>query len=300
MIVRQVVPQSVRLVEVGMRDGLQFEPRQLPTVTKVALINRLIDAGLRWIEVGSYVSRRFVPAMADTPEVVAALQPWRADVTYTALTPTLDYLARAIAAGVKSVAVFVGATDRFNRANLKATTAVALEHARAVVERARQQGVNVRGYVSVCWGGPEDPHVTPVQVSTVADALLRMGCEQISLGDTTASATPETVDALLTSLAERFPLDRFAVHFHDVAGRALANIDCALRIGINTVDAAVAGLGGCLASGAVTGNVATERVVEHLHAHGITTGIDLATLREIAADIRTALQQAPLRVDDNG
>lgn len=296
----QRIPQSVRLVEVGLRDGLQFEPRQLPTADKVRFINRLIDAGLRWIEVGSYVSRRFVPAMADTPEVVAALQPWRADVTYTALTPTLDYLARAVAAGVTSVAVFVGATDRFNRANLKATTAVALEHARAVVERARQQGVTARGYVSVCWGGPEDPHVTPAHVGTVADALLHMGCEQISLGDTTASATPDTVDALLTSLAEKCPLDRCAVHFHDAAGRALANIDRALRFGISTVDAAVAGLGGCLASGAVTGNVATERVVEHLHAHGITTGIDLAALRDIARDVRAALQRAPHRVDDNG
>lgn len=289
-----MTPSAVRIVEVGLRDGLQFEPRRLSTAQKVAFIQRLLDAGILAIEVGSFVSPRFVPAMADTPQVIAALQPFRRGVDYAVLAPTVAHLAQALATGVRQIAVFVGATDRFNRANLKATTAEALAQAMTVVRQARKAGATVRGYVSVCWGGPDDAEVVPAHVADVADALVQVGCREISLGDTTASATPETVAGLLTVLAERTLLTQCAVHFHDASGRALANIDRALECGITVIDSAVAGLGGCVAVGALTGNVATERVVAHLHARGIATGVDLAAIRAIAHDIRMALHLGPM------
>ena len=292
-------PALVKIVEVGMRDGLQFEPCRLATGDKIGFIHRLVgEAQIRTIEVGSFVSAQFVPAMADTPDVVAGLKPFRPDVRYVALAPTVKYLERAIASGLTCVAVFVGATERFNRHNLLMSTAEALEHARGVVTAAMTAGVEVRGYVSVCWGGPDDPHVPTADVIAVAETLQSMGCYQISLGDTTASARPETVAALLDELTTRVAVQRLAMHFHDANGQALANIDRALTYGIDTVDTAVAGLGGCLASGKLTGNVATELVVDHLHRQGIHTGIDLAALHTIAQDMRAALRAAARLADD--
>jgi hydroxymethylglutaryl-CoA lyase len=277
---------TVTIVEVGPRDGLQFEPRQLSTGHKVELITRLIDAGLRHVEVGSFVSPRFVPAMADTAAVITGLHPLRHDVRYTVLTPTPRKLEAAMASGIKNVAVFVGASERFNQGNLKRTTAEALNAARAVVERAREGGVAVRGYVSVCF----DPDVTSESVEAVAAALIEMGCDDISLGDTTASATPESVTALMTQITQAIPARQLAGHFHDTHNRALANIDAAYACGIRTFDSSIAGLGGCLAADAVTGNVATERLVRHFSRQGIDTGIACKDLDEIAQWVRALLQ----------
>ena len=271
------LPDRVEVYEVGPRDGLQNEKAVVPVEVKAEFVRRLLDAGLSTVELTSFVPAKWVPQLADAEELLALLGelPGRHPV----LVPTDRGLDRALAAGVREVAVFAAATEAFAQRNLNRTVAQSLEMFAPVVGRARREGLAVRGYVSMCFGDPWEGEVPLAQVADVAVRLHQMGCTEVSLGDTIGVGTPGQVRALLQLLAERgLPVDEVAVHFHDTYGQALANTLTALQEGVTTVDASAGGLGGCPYAGSATGNLATEDLVWQLHGLGIDTGIDLHSL----------------------
>jgi len=286
------LPKSVEIVEVGPRDGLQNEPKTLPAAVKVGLIERLAAAGCRVIEAGAFVSPKWVPQMADSAEVLAAL-PRKAGVRYPVLVPNLKGLETALAAGVEEIAVFGAASETFTQRNINCSIAESLERFRPVCEQALAAGLKVRGYVSCVLGCPYEGAVPVAKVAEVAAALDGMGCFEISLGDTIGVGTPMKAQAMLTAVAARVPLERLAVHFHDTYGQALANILACLELGVATVDSAVAGLGGCPYAKGASGNVATEDVVYMLNGLGIETGIDLDRLAAAGAYICAELGRPP-------
>jgi len=286
------LPKSVEIVEVGPRDGLQNEPASLPAAVKVALIERLAEAGCRVVEAGAFVSPKWVPQMADTAEVLAALRR-RPGVRYPVLVPNLKGLERALAAGVEEIAVFGAASETFTQRNINCSIAESLERFAPVCREALAAGLRVRGYVSCVLGCPYEGAVPVEKVAEVAAALEALGCGEISLGDTIGVGTPLKARAMLAAVAERVPLDRLAVHFHDTYGQALANILACLEFGVATVDAAVAGLGGCPYARGASGNVATEDVVYMLNGLGIETGIDLEKLAAAGAAICAELGRPP-------
>lgn len=266
------------IFEVGPRDGLQNEPRTIPVAEKIAFVDLLSRAGFRRIEVGSFVSRRAVPQMADSAEVFAGIA--RAPgVSYAALTPNLRGFEAAIAAGADEVAVFASASEGFSRANLGATIAESLDRYAAVTQTARAVGVPVRGYVSCVAVCPYDGPTDPADVARVARALVDLGCYEISLGDTVGQATPEQVQAMLEAVLEDIPPGQLAGHFHDTAGRALENVEVAAGLGLRVFDAASGGLGGCPFAPGAKGNVATEKLMARLAGIGFSTGLD----REVVA-----------------
>ena len=271
------LPQSVKIVEVGPRDGLQNEAGRVPTGAKISLIEGLAEAGLTAIEAGSFVSPKWVPQMADTAEVLAGLKR-RAGVTYSVLTPNLKGLAAALTAGVTEVAVFAAASESFSQRNINCSIAESLERFRPVVATAATRGLRVRGYVSCVLGCPYEGEIAPSAVAEVANALRSMGCYEISLGDTIGVGTPKRTERLIDTVAAKIPLPQLAAHFHDTYGQALANILAALQSGVAVVDCAVAGLGGCPYAAGASGNVATEDVVYMLNGMGIHTGVDLDKL----------------------
>jgi len=279
---------TVEIVEVGPRDGLQNEARIIPAADKIALIDLLSGAGFRRIEAASFVSPRWVPQMADGAEVLAGIR--RAPgVRYAALTPNMKGYAAARAAGADEVAIFGAASEGFSRANLNAGIAESLARFRPVCEAAAADGVPVRGYVSCVTDCPFDGPVAPGEVARVAAALRDMGCFEISLGDTLGRGTPEAVAAMLEAVLQELPPERLAGHFHDTAGRALANIEVALERGLRVFDAAVGGLGGCPYAPGAAGNVATEAVAARLAAMGHPTGLDpevLARAARLARSLR--------------
>ena len=285
-------PAHVRVVEVGPRDGLQNEPSTVPAEAKVALIEALADAGLTGIEAGSFVSPKWVPQMADTAEVLARLRP-RPDVSYPVLVPNLQGLDRALACGVREVAVFGAASESFSRRNINCSIEESLGRFAPVVEKARASGLEVRGYVSCVLGCPYEGEVSADAVARVAAALLAMGCYEISLGDTIGTGTPLKARRLVERVASEVPLERIALHFHDTYGQALANILACLELGVSVVDSAVAGLGGCPYARGATGNVATEDVAYMLSGMGIETGIDLRALAEAGQFISRHLNRDP-------
>jgi hydroxymethylglutaryl-CoA lyase len=285
-------PKSVEIVEVGPRDGLQNEPRSLPAAMKVALIERLAEAGCKVVEAGAFVSPKWVPQMADTAEVLAALRR-RPGVRYPVLVPNLKGLERAMAAGVEEIAVFGAASETFTQRNINCSIAESLERFVPVCERALAAGLRVRGYVSCALGCPYEGAVPVERVVAVAAALDAMGCVEVSLADTIGVGTPLRARAMLAAVAERVPLERLAVHFHDTYGQALANILSCLELGVARVDAAVAGLGGCPYARGASGNVATEDVVYMLNGLGIETGIDLQKLAAAGAAICAELGRPP-------
>ena len=287
------LPKSVRIWEAGPRDGLQNEPGVVPTAVKVELIERLADCGLRLIEATSFVSPKWVPQMGDGAAVMAAIKR-RPDTVYQVLTPNLKGFEAAIAAGATDVAIFAAASESFSRKNLNCGIAESLERFRPVTTAARAAGIKVRGFVSCVIDCPFEGPIAPVKVAEVADELLAMGCYEISLGDTIGTGTPARVEAMLTACATGIPLPQLAVHFHDTYGQALANLLAALQFGIATVDASVAGLGGCPYAPGATGNVATEDVVYMLDGMGIETGIDLKALVRTAWFISDALGRPPV------
>jgi hydroxymethylglutaryl-CoA lyase len=286
------LPKSVEIVEVGPRDGLQNEPQSLPAAVKVALIERLAEAGCRVVEAGAFVSPKWVPQMADTAEVLAALRR-RPGVRYPVLVPNMKGLDRALAAGVEEIAVFGAASETFTQRNINCSIAESLERFAPVCAEALAAGLRVRGYVSCVLGCPYEGAVPVEKVAEVAAALEALGCAEISLGDTIGVGTPLKARAMLAAVAERVPLDRLAVHFHDTYGQALANILACLELGVATVDAAVAGLGGCPYARGASGNVATEDVVYMLNGLGIETGIDLEKLAAAGAAICAELGRPP-------
>ncbi|MEQ5872135.1 hydroxymethylglutaryl-CoA lyase [Sagittula sp. NFXS13] len=273
--------ERVEIFEVGPRDGLQNEARQIATEDKIALVDELSAAGFARIECASFVSPKWVPQMADSAEVMAGIV--RAPgVSYAALTPNLKGLERAIAAKADEVAVFGSASEGFSKANINASIDEGLARFEPVCEAARAKGIRVRGYVSCVVECPYDGAVSPDAVRRVAASLRDMGCYEVSLGDTLGRGAPEAVDAMLEAVLQELPAERLAGHFHDTEGRALDNISVALARGIRVFDAAVGGLGGCPYAPGAAGNVATEAVHDMVTALGYQTGLDRTVLAQAA------------------
>ncbi|MGW1606150.1 hydroxymethylglutaryl-CoA lyase [Streptomyces eurythermus] len=271
------LPARVRIHEVGARDGLQNEKTAVPTAVKAEFIRRLAGAGLTTIEATSFVHPRWVPQLADAEELFPQVKDL--DAALPVLVPNQRGLDRALALGATYVAVFASATESFAKANLNRTLEESLAVFEPVVRRAKDEGVRVRGYVSMCFGDPWEGPVPLAQVARVCGALRDMGCDELSLGDTIGVATPGQVRALLALLNERgVPTDAIGAHFHDTYGQALANTLAALQHGVTTVDASAGGLGGCPYAKSATGNLATEDLVWMLHGLGIETGVDLGRL----------------------
>ena len=286
------LPQRVKIVEVGPRDGLQNEPQLVPAAVKVELIDRLGQAGLKAIEATAFVSPKWVPQMGDAAEVMASL-PRRPNVAYPVLVPNLKGFEQALAAGVEEIAVFAAASEAFSQKNINCSIAESLERFRPVAEAARSHNIRVRGYVSCVLGCPYQGEVRPAAVAEVAARLLEMGCYEVSLGDTIGVGTPASVARMLDAVALLVPVERLAGHYHDTWGMALANIYASLEMDVAVFDASVAGLGGCPYAAGASGNVATEDVVYLLHGLGIETGIDLERLVDAGAYICAELGRAP-------
>jgi isopropylmalate/homocitrate/citramalate synthase len=278
----------MKIVDVSPRDGLQNEAVAVSIRAKVELIEALVRAGVRNIECGSFVSAKWVPQMADTAAVLAQLQP-ADDVHYSALVPNLQGLEEAARLQVKEVAVFASASEAFSKHNINCSISESLVRLRAVTSEAKRRGIAVRGYVSCVLGCPYEGAVPVGAVERVAAALWEMGCFEISLGDTIGTGTPRQARAMLAAVTQTIPVKQLAVHFHDTWGQALANILATLDQGIEVVDAAVAGLGGCPYAAGASGNVATEDVVYMLNGMGIETGIDLDELAAAGRQIMSVL-----------
>ena len=272
-------PQRVRIVEVGARDGLQNEKAILPAATKIELIDRLSDTGLDTIEATSFVSPKWVPQLADAADVYTAIRR-KPGVRYPVLVPNLQGYERAHAVGVTDIAVFTAASEAFNRKNINASIDESIERFMPVMERARTDGVSVRGYVSTVLGCPYQGDVPVADVVRVARRLHELGCYEVSLGDTIGIGTPAKARAMLAAVAAEVPMAALAVHFHDTRGQALANVLACLELGVAVVDSSVSGAGGCPYARGATGNVASEDVVYMLHGMGISTGVDLDRLIE--------------------
>jgi hydroxymethylglutaryl-CoA lyase len=272
------LPQRVQIYEVGPRDGLQNEPSTVSVEVKLEFIERLADAGLTIIEATSFVRPEWVPQLADAEELTDRLVK-RAAVRYPVLVPNERGLDRALAKGSTDVAIFGSATETFAQRNLNRSVDESIAMFAPVVERARKEGLDVRAYVSMCFGDPWEGDVPIAQVVAAGRRLLDLGCTQLSLGDTIGVGTPGHVTALLAEFtAQGVATDQLAVHFHDTYGQALANTVAALEAGITTVDASAGGLGGCPYAKNATGNLATEDLVWMLHGMGIETGVDLGSL----------------------
>lgn len=268
------LPRRVKVVEVGPRDGLQSEPAAVPAAVKIALVDRLSAAGLPAIEAASFVSPRWVPQMADGAAVMAGIRR-RPGTRYSALVPNLRGLEEAAAAGVDEAAVFTAASESFARRNVNASIEETLARFAEVASAARRHGLRLRGYVSCALGCPYEGAVPAPAVAAVAARLLDLGCDEIALGDTIGVGTPGAAAALVDAVAARVPRERIAVHFHDTYGQALANVLAALERGVETVDAAVGGLGGCPYAPGAAGNLATEDLVYMLDGLGVDTGVEL-------------------------
>ena len=286
------LPHSVKIVEVGARDGLQNEPGVVPTPVKLELIHRLAEAGLAAIEATAFVSPKWIPQMADHTEVLAGIRR-KPGVAYPVLTPNLKGFQAALAAGATEVAIFGAASETFSQKNINCSVAESLARFGAVAEAAFSAKVRVRGYVSCVLGCPYEGEIAPDKVAGVAAALYEMGCYEISLGDTIGAGTPAKAQAMIAACAKRIPVAHLAGHYHDTYGQALANIYASLELGVATYDASVAGLGGCPYAKGASGNVATEDVVYMLNGLGIETGIDLDRVFEAGRYICEQLKRAP-------
>lgn len=273
--------EYVEIFEVGPRDGLQNEKRQIPTEEKIALVDLLSGAGFKRIEIASFVSPKWVPQMADSADVLAGIT--RAPgVSYAALTPNMRGFEGAVAAKADEIAIFGSASEGFSKANINCTIAESLERFQPVAEAARVAGIPMRGYISCVTDCPYDGPTDPAQVAWVAKELLAMGCYEISLGDTNGQATPESISAMLDAVLGEGEAAKFAGHYHDTSGRACDNVEASLAKGIRVFDAAVGGLGGCPYAPGAQGNVATEAVHDRVTALGYTTGLDRDILEKAA------------------
>lgn len=285
-------PDRVEIVDVGPRDGLQAEPGMVPTADKIALIERLSEAGVPAVEAGAFVSPKWVPQMADAAEVLAGIQR-RPGTRYPVLVPNMRGLEGAAAAGVEEIAIFGAASETFSQKNINCSIDESLERFRPVAAAALAKGMKVRGYISCVLGCPYEGDVAVESVVRVARALDAMSCYEISLGDTIGVGTPARARAMVEAVAEAVPVARLALHFHDTYGQALANILSCLELGVATLDTAVAGLGGCPYAPGASGNVATEDVVYMLDGMGIETGVDMAKLVDAGQFICDILGRAP-------
>ncbi|MDB3926187.1 hydroxymethylglutaryl-CoA lyase [Porticoccaceae bacterium] len=271
-------PNAVKIVEVGPRDGLQNEAVSLDIATKVELIERLASCGLKNIEAGSFVSPKWVPQMAGSDEVFNQLG--ANESVYTALTPNMRGLERAMECNVKEVAVFAAASEAFSEKNINCSIDESLAKFEAVIQKASMANIRVRGYISCVAGCPYQGDVDNHRIKDITSALLSMGCYEVSLGDTIGVATPEITERLLTELLKTIPPQKLAMHMHDTYGRAIDNIKQSLAMGISTIDSSVAGLGGCPYAEGASGNVATEKVIRLLDELNIAHGVDLQKLSQ--------------------
>jgi hydroxymethylglutaryl-CoA lyase len=283
-----MLPKSVKIVEVGPRDGLQNEQGSVPLAAKVALVEQLADAGCTVIETGSFVSPKWVPKMADSAAVFQQIKRQN-NVRYTALTPNLRGLEAAIEAHVDEIAIFGAASEAFSQKNINCSIAESLERFLPVIELAQKHQLPIRGYVSCVLGCPYEGFIAPQKVAEVSQLLIDMGCYEVSLGDTIGVGTPVKTLQMLESVLNIVPQNKLAVHFHDTYGQALANILVALQQGISVVDSAVSGLGGCPYAKGASGNVATEDLVYMLDGMNIETGIDLKKLTHAGLNMMQVL-----------
>lgn len=284
--------ERIKIVEVGPRDGLQNEKSLVPTNTKLQLIHRLAEAGLPVVEATSFVSPKWIPQLADAGELMPMIERQNG-VEYPVLVPNEKGLQRALAAGAREFAVFTAASDAFNRKNINCDIDESLQRIAPVVQQARSEGLPVRGYVSTVLGCPYQGEVAVADVVRVSEALVALGCEEISLGDTIGVGTPVKARAMLMACAEAVGMERLAVHFHDTRGTALANVFACIEAGVRIVDASVSGLGGCPYARGASGNLATEDLVYLLHGMGMETGVDLEALTDTARWISNELGREP-------
>jgi len=286
------LPRKVRIVEVGPRDGLQNEASNVPATVKIELIHRLADAGLRAVEATAFVSPQWVPQMADHAEVMAGIEK-KSGVAYPVLVPNMKGFEAAREAGAEEIAVFGAASETFSRKNINCSIAESLDRFAPIVEAARASRMRVRGYISCVAGCPYEGEVKPQAVAVLAEKLHKMGCYEISLGDTIGVGTPRKVRSMIEAVAKKVPIGKLAGHYHDTYGQALANIYASMEAGVKTFDSSVAGLGGCPYAKGATGNVATEDVIYMFNGLGIETGVDLEKLFRAGQFICKALGREP-------
>src|SRR5215471_2020791 len=293
------MPESVRIVEVGPRDGLQNEATTVPTPKKAEFINLLVAAGLKNIEVASFVHPKWVPQLADAAELIRLLPP-AAGVTYSALVPNMKGLERASETGIRRIAVFTAASETFNKKNINMGIQESIDGFRPVVQRALKDGISVRGYVSTCFVCPYEGPVAKEKVADVTRLLFDLGVDEISIGDTIGAATPKDIETTVGYLLQQFPAERLAMHFHDTYGMAVANVYESLQMGIAVFDSSAGGLGGCPYAPGASGNVATEDLVYLFDRLGIETGVSLKLLRRashlIAHELARDLPSRVLKV----
>lgn len=287
------LPESVRIYEVGPRDGLQNEKEIIPAAVKIELINRLSETGLGFIEATAFVSPKWVPQMADAGSVMATINR-KPGVFYPVLVPNEKGMEAAIVAGAREVAVFAAASETFSQKNINCSISESLERFIPVMAMAKAQGISVRGYVSCVAGCPYEGRIAPSSVAGVAEKLFSMGCYEISLGDTIGVGTPGQIQAMVGAVAEKVPVGNLALHCHDTYGQALVNIYAGLEMGVRVIDSSVAGLGGCPYATGATGNVATEDVLYMLNGLGIKTGVNLNKIVETAWFISDHLGRKPV------
>ena len=287
------LPKSVKIYEVGPRDGLQNEKTNIPTDVKVELINRLSDTGLNYIEATSFVSPKAIPQLGDAADVMAAID--RKDgITYPVLVPNMRGMEGAITSNAKEIALFTAASESFTQKNINATINESFERFAPVIQSAKEHKMKIRGYVSCVLGCPYEGDIDPKKVAKVSKRLLDAGAYEISLGDTIGVGTPEKTKTMLRCVLDAgVPKEKIALHMHDTYGQALANIYAGLQIGVNVIDSSVAGLGGCPYAKGASGNVATEDVLYMLQGLGIQTGVDLDKIIDIAWYISGALNRKP-------
>ena len=288
-----LLPTQVKIVEVGPRDGLQNEKVQISAEDKIALIEQLADAGVNYIESGSFVSPKWVPQMATSTDVFNGIKR-KEGVTYAALTPNMKGFEAAMAVNANEVAIFGAASEAFSQKNINCSIEESLQRFEPIMQAAKAANIRVRGYVSCVVGCPYDGFIEPEQVAMVAEKLYNMGCYEISLGDTIGVGTPTSVAKMIQAVNTRVPMNKLAVHFHDTYGQALTNIYTALQAGVMVVDSAIAGLGGCPYAKGASGNVATEDVLYLLNGLGIDTGIDFDKLLAAGWFISDKLGKAPV------
>ena len=283
------VPRTVRIVEVGPRDGLQNEEAILPVEKKLEFIRLLGEAGLKDIEVGSFVHPKWIPQLANSEEVIARL-PRVPGIRYSALVPNMKGLDRALASGIERIAVFTAASETFNQKNINMGIAESLDVFRPVIGRALREGLSVRSYISTCFVCPYEGTIAKEKVADVTHALLDLGVDEVSIGDTIGAATPVDVESTGGYLLSRFPSSKLAMHFHDTYGMAIANVFASFRLGISVFDSSAGGIGGCPYAPGAAGNVSTEKLAYLFDRLGIVTGVTLDRLRVAARYIGNELR----------
>ncbi len=290
------LPRTVRIVEVGPRDGLQNEARAVSTEKKAEFIRLLVAAGLKDIEAASFVHPKWVPQLADAEQLIPRLESVQG-VRYSALVPNMKGLERAISSGIRRIAVFTAASETFNRKNINMGIQESLEGFKPVADRALKEGMSVRGYVSTCFVCPYEGAVTKEKVAEVVGALLDLGADEVSIGDTIGAASPRDVEITCGHLIGQFPVEKLAMHFHDTYGMAVANVYQSLQMGFTIFDSSAGGLGGCPYAPGASGNLATEDLAYLLDRLGIHTGVSLKLLRQASRFIAEELaHELPSRV----